>query len=132
VGCANGLVWAVTVKATPGALDKPGSYKPVAIRTDGASKWQPLSISVGRYGNLMRIVALASITGAFRVYTAPTANALWHLSKSGNLPGCPSHTGFCFALEGHPELSTATHTFVSYKNPDSGPGGHVVVSAIPN
>ena len=77
-------------------------------------------------------MALASIVGAYRIYTAPTAGATWHLASSGTLPGCPSHTGFCFALEGHPELSTATHTFVSYKNPDSGPGGHVVVSALPN
>ena len=57
VGCASGLVWAVTVKATPGALDRPASYKPVQLRTDGASKWQPLSISVGRYGSVLRLVA---------------------------------------------------------------------------
>jgi hypothetical protein len=132
VGCANGVVWAVTVPATPAALDKPGNYKPVPLATDGASNWQPLSISVGRYGGGLKIVAMASITGAFRIYAAPNVAGPWVLKKAGNLPGCPSHTGFCFALEGHPELSTATHTFVSYKNPDSGPGGHVVVSAIPN
>ena len=33
-----------------------------AMRTDGASKLQPLSISVGRYGGKLRLVALASIT----------------------------------------------------------------------
>jgi len=132
VGCAKGNVWVVSTKATTGALDKPSSYKPTLLKTDGKSNFQPLSISVGRYGNVLRIVALASITGAFRIYTAPTTGALWKLTKSGTLPGCPAHTGFCFALEGHPELSTASKTFVSYKNPDSGPGGHIVVSAIPN
>ena len=122
----------MSIPAKTGALDKGSSYKPKPLKTDGNTKFQPLSISVGRYGNVLRIVALASITGAFRIYTAPTTGALWKLTKGGNLPGCPSHTGFCFALEGHPELSPANKTFVSYKNPDSGPGGHIVVSAIPN
>ena len=102
------------------------------MRTDGKSKFQPLSISVGKYGGKLKMVAMSSIGGGFRIYTAPTPNAPWQLAKAGVLPGCAAHTGFCFALEGHPELSPSTHTFVSYKNPDSGPGGHVVVTAIPN
>jgi hypothetical protein len=28
-------------------------------------------------------------------------------------------------------LSTTSDIFVSYKDPDSGPGGHVVISALP-
>ncbi len=131
--CADGTVWMVSVAAKTAMLDKATSYKPVPLHTDGLSKWQPMSISVGNYGGVMRIVAQASIVGDFRIYSASSANGPWHLAKGGKLPGCPSHKGFCFALEGHPELSPSTHTFVSYKNPDSGPGGgHVVITAIPN
>jgi hypothetical protein len=55
------------------------------------------------------------------------------LRGSGTLPGCPTKSRFCFALEGHPELSTSTQLFVSYKHPDTGPPvGHIVVSAIPD
>jgi hypothetical protein len=132
IECTNGNTWVVKVKATTAALDKARSYKPVAMRTDGKSKFQPLSISVGKYGSKLKLIAMSSIGGGFRVYTANTPSARWHLAKAGVLPGCAAHAGFCFALEGHPELSPSTHTFVSYKNPDSGPGGHVVVTAIPN
>jgi hypothetical protein len=129
IGCAAGRVWSATVKATPAALSNPASYKPVSLATDG--KWQPLSISVGHYGNGLRLVEMATILGDYRIFTAPTAGSRWHLARSGRLPGCPTRTGFCLALEGHPELSTATKTYVSYKDADSGPGGHVVVSALP-
>jgi hypothetical protein len=131
IGCTGGQVWSATVKATPAALSNPASYKPVPLATDGSGKWQPLSISVGFYGNGLRLVEMATILGDYRIFTAPTAGSRWHLARSGKLPGCPTHTGFCLALEGHPELSTATKTYVSYKDADSGPGGHVVVSALP-
>jgi hypothetical protein len=131
VGCATGRVWSATVKATPAALSNPASYKIVPLTTDGSGKWQPLSISVGHYGNGLRLVEMATIVGTYRIFTAPTAGARWHLKRSGTLPGCPTKTGFCLALEGHPELSTTGKTFVSYKDADTGPGGHIVVSALP-
>jgi hypothetical protein len=131
VGCASGHVWSATVKATPAVMNKPASYKLMSLATDGSGKWQPLSISVGHYGNGLRLVEMASIVGGYRIFTAPTAGARWHLERKGTLPGCPTKTGFCIALEGHPELSTATKTFVSYKDADLGPGGHIVVSALP-
>ena len=132
VGCASGRVWATTVAATTGALSNPASYKPTLLATDGSGKWQPLSISVGHYGNGLRLVEMATIVGNYKIFKAPTAGARWHLARSGTLPGCPTHTGFCLALEGHPDLSTPTQTFVSYKDADSGPGGHIVISALPN
>jgi hypothetical protein len=132
IGCKSGRVWSVGVRATSTALDKAANYKPVPLTPAAGTTFQPLSISVGRYNGTLKIVALATITGDYRIYSAPVPSAPWSLAKSGKLPGCPSKTGFCFALEGHPELSPSTSTFVSYKNPDAGPGGHIVVSAIPN
>jgi hypothetical protein len=131
VGCARGRVWATTMPATTRALSNPASYKLTSLSTDRSAGWKPLSVSVGHYGNGLRLVELASIVGTYRIFTAPTAGARWHLARSGTLPGCPTRTGYCLALEGHAELSTATQTFVSYKDADSGPGGHIVVSTLP-
>ena len=89
----------------------------VSLATDGSGTWQPLSISVGHYGNGLRLVELATILGDYRIFTAPTAGSRWHLARSGRLPGCPTRTGFCLALEGHPELSTATKTFARTRMP---------------
>ena len=131
VVCSSGQVWATTMPATTEALDNPASYKPTLISTEGSSKWEPLTISVGRYSTGLRLVEMTSIAGTYKIFSAPNVHTKWHLEQSGTLPGCPTRTGFCFGLEGHPELSTATDVFVSYKDPDSGPGGHVVVSAVP-
>jgi hypothetical protein len=131
IGCYGGQVWAASVKATRAALSNPKSYKISRLVTDGSARWRPLSISVGDYGNELRLVEMDSILGTYRIFTAPTAGARWHLKTSGTLPGCPTKQGFCIALEGHPELSTPGKTFVSYKDADEGPGGHIVASALP-
>jgi len=131
-GCGSGQVSSVTMPATTDALDKPTSYTPTQLATDAPGSWQPLSISVDRYSTGLRLIEWTSITGTYNIFTAPTLGTLWHLDQSATLPGCHTHTGFCFALEGHPELSTPTETYVSYLDPDAGPGmGHIVISAVP-
>ncbi len=131
VRCSAGQVGAVTMPGTVAALNNPSSYKLKQLATDGSSLWQPLAISVGRFPAGMRLIETTSITGAYKIFSAASAAGPWHLLRSGTLPGCPSQKSFCFALEGHPELSTSTSMLVSYHDPDSGPGGHIVVSAIP-
>ena len=113
------------------ALDNPNSYKVKELLTDGSSPWEPLTISVGRYSDGLRLVEQTTIGGAYKIFSAPDAAAPWHLVSSGNLPGCINKSAFCFGLEGHPELSIPGSVFVSYKDPNSGPSGHVVVSAVP-
>jgi hypothetical protein len=131
VACNSGRVWAVTMPETAAALDKIGSYKLQQLSTDTSGTWLPLSISVGNFPVGLRLVEETSIAGNYSILSAPKLGAKWHIVRSGVLPGCPSATGFCFALEGHPELSTNTSMFVSYKNPDSGQAGHIVISALP-
>jgi hypothetical protein len=76
---------------------------------------------------------LISILGNYQIFSAPNVGAPWHLDRSGTLPGCPPRTGYCFALTGHPELSTPSDIFVTYVDPDAGPGmGHVVMAAVPD
>jgi hypothetical protein len=130
VVCTQGQVWKVTLPATVAALSNKSSYQRVQLRTDGSGQFAPLSVSVARYSNGLRLIEMDSIAGTYKVFSARSLNDPWHLRSSGTLPGCPTRTSFCFALAGHPELSTPTQLFVSYKNPDLGPGGHMVISAI--
>jgi len=131
VACASGKVYAATMAPTIPALDNPNSYKLKELSTDGSSPWEPLTISVGRYTDGLRLVEQTTIGGAYKIFSAPDAASPWHLVSQGNLPGCVSKTAFCFGLEGHPELSVPGTILVSYKDPNSGPSGHVVVSAVP-
>jgi hypothetical protein len=133
VSCRSGHVWSVTLPPTSAALDKLPSYPLAQVPTDGSATWQPLAITVGRFPSGLRLLETTSIEGAYRIYDAPSIAGPWHLRRTGMLPGCPTTTRFCFALEGHPELSTATQLFVSYKRPNTElPAGHIVVSAIPD
>jgi len=133
LGCGTGQVLSVTMPATTAALDDPASYNPNQLSTDGSGSWAPLSISVARYSTGLRIIEWTSIVGTYDIFSTSTLATPWHLDASGTLPGCQTHKQFCFALQGHPELSTASQVFVSYVDPDVGPGmGHVVMSAVPD
>jgi hypothetical protein len=120
IGCASGKVYSVTMAPTIPALDNPNSYKLTELLTDGSSPWEPLSISVGRYPDGLRLVEQTTIGGAYKIFSAPDAKSPWHLVSQGNLPGCVNKTAFCFGLEGHPELSVPGTVLVSYKDPNSG------------
>jgi len=132
LGCGGGQVSSVSVPATTAALDNPSSYQLNQLSTDGSASWAPLSISVGRYASGLRLIEWTTIGGTYEIFSAASVATPWHLDTAGTLPGCETHTGFCFALEGHPELSTPSQIFVSYVDPNSGPLGHVVVSAVPD
>ena len=112
-------------------MNKTSTYQVTQLATDGTDLWLPMAVSVGRYSTGYRLLETTSIAGAYRIFSSATPSGPWHLTRSGTLPGCPTKKAFCFALEGHPELSTPDTIFVSYKNPDVGPGGHIVISAIP-
>jgi hypothetical protein len=133
LGCIHGQVSSVTMPATTAALDNVTSYPVRLLSTDHSTVWQPESISVGRYSTGLRLIEGTTIAGTYEILSASTVAGPWHLEGSGKLPGCPPRLGYCFALEGHPELSTSTDIVVSYLDPDVGPGmGHVVMSALPD
>jgi len=130
LGCVTGRVWSVTMAPTTAALSNPASYSARLVSTDAPGSWQPLTISVARYPGGLRLVAWNSIAGNYKIFSASSLESSWHLDEAGVLPGCRSEIEFCFALVGHPELSTTTDVFVSYFEPESGPTGHVVMSAL--
>ena len=132
LGCVAGQVWSVTMPATTAALSNPASYSLRLLSTDAPGSWQPLGLSVGRYPAGLRMVTWNSIAGNYKIFSAASVDVPWHLDRAGVLPGCGGHRLFCFALIGHPELSTATDVVVSYFDPDSGPTGHVVISSLPD
>jgi len=131
LGCAGGQVSSVTMPATTAALDNPASYQLQQLSTDGSASWAPLSISVGQYTTGLRLIEWTTIAGTYAIFSTSSVATPWHLDQTGTLPNCQTHnTTFCFALEGHPELSTPTHIFISYVDPNIAPTGHVVISAV--
>ena len=113
-------------------LSKPDSYHLQAMTTDGTATWAPTSISVGKYTKGYRLIETTSIGGDYKILATPKLGVPWHLIDSGTLPDCVANSvGYCHGVEGHPELSTADQIFISYKDPNSGPGGHMVISAVP-
>lgn len=132
LACRGGRVWSVTVADSGAALRRLSNTKLTRLRVAAPEKWEPITVSIGHYAGGFRLIELTSVGGDYRVFAAPTVGGPWRLTRSGALPGCrhPS-TGFCYALTGHPELSTSTRMFVSYMKPDMKPGGHMVVTAIP-
>jgi hypothetical protein len=127
--CGSGHVWT----ASTATLSTASSYEPKEVTTDGTAAWQPMSISVGRYSGGLRLIETTSIGGAYNIFSATKVTGPWHLDQSGTLPDChATSVGYCHGVEGHPELSTNAAIFISYKDPNSGPGGHMVISAIPD
>jgi hypothetical protein len=129
--CAVGQVWFVTMPATIAAMGNTASYQTQLLPLALPATWAPMSIAVNRYPAGWRLIQLTSIWGTYKVFSASSATGPWQLLHSGTLPGCPTHTGLCWSPQGHPELSTKTQLYISYSKPDAGPGGHIVISAIP-
>jgi hypothetical protein len=117
---------------TTRALNNPGSYTLQSLPIDLPSIWAPLGVSVKRYPAGWRLIEMTSIYGTYKIFSAGHPDGPWHLHSQGTLPGCPTQHGFCWTVQGHPELSTIKHMFISYTDPDTGPGGHVVLSALPS
>ena len=129
INCGGGNAWSVSTST----LSKPDSYHLVPMKTDGTSAWTPMSISVGKYTKGYRLIESTSIGGDYKILGTPKLGVPWHLIGAGTLPDCVANSvGYCHGIEGHPELSTSTDIFISYKDPNSGPGGHMVISAIPS
>ncbi len=127
LSCGSGDVWT----ATTSTLSDPTSYKPRPMAIAGTTTWEPISISVGKYSNGLRLIETTSIGGNYSIFAAANVGARWHVLASGVLPDCVPYRGnFCHAVEGHPELSSPTDLFISYKDPNVGPSGHMVISAI--
>ncbi|HTD50816.1 MAG TPA: hypothetical protein VK771_09460 [Acidimicrobiia bacterium] len=137
LGCSGGSVSSVTLAPTTTAMDNPASYQSYELRqlsTDGSSPWAPLSVSVGQYPTGWRLIEWTTILGNYSIFSTSSLTAPWHLEQAGTLPNCQTHnnSAFCFALVGHPELSTPTKIFISYVDPNIAPVGHVVISAVPD
>jgi hypothetical protein len=59
--------------------------------------------------------------GHYNIYEASTPAGPWALRESDVMPGCASGSdGGCYALYGHPELSTPGHLMYSFHNMDHG------------
>jgi hypothetical protein len=129
--CQVGPVWFASMPATIAAMRSSGSYQPQLLPLGLPSTWSAMTVSVGRYPAGWRLLETTSIWGTYKVFSSSSPTGTWQLEQSATLPGCPTKTGTCWAVQGHPELSSATRLLISYYKPDAGPGGHIVVSAVP-
>jgi hypothetical protein len=131
--CFAGRVYSTTFPDTLAALESPSSYVPTPAQTDASASWQPASIDVAAYPNApYRMIETTAIDGTYSVLTAPAPSGPWHLQSTGQVPGCVGlANGFCYALIGHPELSTAGHLMISYFDPGWVPVGHVMAVLMP-
>lgn len=129
--CGVGAVWFAAMPATVAALHNPASYQAQLLPLSLPATWSAMSISVSRFPAGWRLLEITSIWGTYKVFSAASPTGPWQLERSATLPGCPTQTGICWAVQGHPELSTTNQLYISYSKPDAGPGGHIVVSAVP-
>ena len=72
-------------------------------------------------------------TGGFQAYTATSPRGPWTLGPAAQPPDACTGGGFgCYALTGHPELSTTSLLVYSWLSPDDRDGyGHIRIGAVP-
>jgi len=140
--CLSGVIYMARVPAVQAAWDNASDYQWWT-----GSGWSsnyldagnlvpsatPLGISVGDYSTVGRgflLIAETNLVGAFQVFTAPTPVGPWTLLKTGQVPSTCSGGEFgCYALIGHPELSTPSELLLSYYDPAG--VGHLHLAAFP-
>ncbi|HWC38564.1 MAG TPA: hypothetical protein VG476_08550, partial [Acidimicrobiales bacterium] len=129
--CLAGQTYFATVLDTPAALSNAASYRVAPAATDGSTLWRPAGIAVATYPDApLRMIEMTGIAGTYDVLTAASPAGPWHLETSAALPGCQTlRSGFCYALVGHPELSTPSQLVITYYDPGAGPRGHLVGAA---
>jgi hypothetical protein len=92
-----------------------------------------LSVSIGDYtstGHGFVMVDETDLAGDFQVWTASTLTGPWKLLQTGTVPSSCSGGEFgCYAINGHPELSTAGDLMISYYDPAG--NGHLHLAAVP-
>jgi hypothetical protein len=135
---SNSNVWSTTVKATTKDLEDFSDYStPTADTTADGTSWAPSSdnAAVASYPGVGYLLfELTSIYGSFDVYSSAKPTGGWTEIAGGELAGCPSAPGFCYALVGHPELSDSSEVEISYVLPGYGPDpnvNHLVAATIP-
>jgi hypothetical protein len=130
--CLSG---AVTAARVPTAQ----LHDPAAYRWASGTSWIPnyqsattVLPSLGQFGPLMLdihsfalvgegflLMEQTSFGGHYNLYEATTPAGPWTLKESDAMPGCRGGDNRgCYALYGHPELSTPGHLMYSFHNRD--------------
>jgi|SRR5579875_1578847 len=128
--CLSGTVYLARVRALPAYWDNASAYQWwtgsgwSADYIDAANlvpAATPFGISVGDFssvGHGFVLIAESNLVGGFQVFSAPAPFGPWALLETGQLPSSCSGGEFgCYALIGHPEISTPSELMVSYFDP---------------
>lgn len=130
--CVSGAVTAARVPVAQ--LHDPDAYR----WADGAGGWTadhraagtilpdtpghlgPIMVDVHDFSSVgegFLLMEQTSFGGTYELYEAPSLAGPWTLRRTDVMPGCRSGPGEgCYALYGHPELSTPGHLAYSYVN----------------
>jgi hypothetical protein len=142
--CLSGIVYMARVPAVGPLLGNPGAYQwwtgsgwssNYADAGNVIPSATPFAISVGDYSNVghgIVLIAESNLVGGFQVFTAPSPTGRWQPLQTGQVPSATNCTGGefgCYALIGHPELSTGADLMLSYFDPDG--LGHLHLAAFP-
>lgn len=142
--CLSGTVYMARVQATPSSMTNAADYQwwtgsswssNYADAGDAIPGATPLTLSVGDYssvGHGLVMVAETNLVGGFEVYSASSPTGPWQLLQTGQVPsatGCSGGEFGCYALIGHPDLSTTSDLLVSYFDPNG--LGHLHLAAFP-
>lgn len=139
--CLSGNVYLARAAVAGHSWQNPGSYQywtgsgwspdlsDAGNLIPGAT---PFGISAGNYwatGHGLVLVAESDVAGGFQVWTAQSPTGPWTLLQTGRVPGTCSGEFGCYALIGHPDLSTNSDLLISYYDPTG--LGHLHLAAFP-
>lgn len=92
-----------------------------------------LTVSAGNYsstGHGFVMVDETNLAGGFQVWTATALTGPWTLLQTDTVPSsCQGGSFGCYAVNGHPELSTSNNLMISYFDPAG--DGHLHLAAFP-
>lgn len=111
------------------------SHEDAATVLPAGGQLGPMAQDVHHFASVGRgylLLAHTSFGGHYNLYEATTPAGPWVLRQSAVMPGCISGDGEgCYALVGHPELSTAGHLLYSRVDMSEGLVEVVDIGAVP-
>ncbi|MFC5182427.1 hypothetical protein [Actinomadura harenae] len=111
--------WAASASPTGGVTGWTGDpAQAVTVLPGQAALTQ---VDVKSYpGHGLIMLGQTDFNGAYQEWTASSPAGPWKAGSSGRLGECATYTrSWCYAVTGHPELSTSAGAMVSYLRPDS-------------
>jgi hypothetical protein len=142
--CTSGEVFLARAPSAPALWDNGANYQwwtGTGWTSDyaDAGNLVPSATPFGLYagdfsatGHGIVLIAESDVAGGFQVFSAPSPTGPWQLAQTGRAPNssdCNAGEFGCYALNGHPEISTPSEFMLSYFDPAG--SGHLYLAGFP-